>query len=258
MSNKVSGVLVLCPSYGPMNLPTVRTLLELQSEGATILLTNALADVSLSRCILAGAAEKYITEHDEIEFVFWLDSDVWGNADSVRALAQQILDFELQGGVTASMSGLYLSRHTTKMNRVAAHKLGQVDAIPIEGGPEGALLVPALCGMGALMQTVDVFVKHCAESTRIYWPDREHTVPIVCCSGPVDAMKLSEYFAVAGNFEVNYWHGEDFDYCAREVDAGRPVFVAPIMFGHSSSRELTPVGDVVFPGFTDPGAQPAT
>ena len=255
MSNKVTGVLVLCPSYGPMPLQTLKTLLELQSEGATILLTNALADVSLSRCILAGEAEKYLQANDDIDFVFWLDSDVWGNAQSVRALAQQILDFEKSSGAVATMSGLYLSRHT-KLNRVAAHKLGQVDVVQIDGQPEGAVLVPALCGMGALMQTVDTFLKHCAESPRIFWPDRKNTIPHVCQSSPINAMSLSKYFPVIGDFDVLFWHGEDFDYCAREIDEGRPVFVAPIMFGHSSTQELTPVGDVIFPGMLPPGSEP--
>jgi hypothetical protein len=253
MANKVAGVLVLCPSYGPMPLQTVRTLLELQAEGAVILLTQALADVSLSRCILAGAAEKYL-EADDTDFVFWLDSDVWGNADSVRKLGQFILDFERSSGVTPSMSGLYMSRHNK--NRVAAHKLGAVDVVPVPG-EDGPVHVPALCGMGAMMQTVDIFKKHCDESPRLFWPDREHTVPLVCGSRPITAMDLSKYFPVAGEFDILFWHGEDFDYCAREVDQGRPVFVAPVMFGHHASQELTPVGEVIFPGLVAPIAEPS-
>lgn len=260
MSNKVSGVLVLCPSYGPMSLATVHTLLDLQAEGATVMLSSAVADVSLSRCILAGCAEDYLHEHDDIDFVFWLDSDVSGNADSVRALAQMLLDFEKLTGTCPSMSGLYVSRH--QQHRVAAHKLGQVDPVQLERidgrSDPSVLLVPALCGMGAFMQTVDTFQKHCSESPRMFWPTREHTIPVVCESSPITAMALSKYFAVAGDFDVLFWHGEDFDYCAREIDQGRPVFVAPVMFSHSAMQQCVPLGEVIFPGFTPPVGATAT
>lgn len=250
--NKLAGVLVLCPCYGQMPLQTVHTLINLQAEGANILLTRAVADVTLSRCIIAGMAEKIIRDpKSDVDFVFWLDSDVWGNADSVRELGRMILEFEKESGRAPTLSGLYLSRHAPK--QVAAHKLRDVDPLPVpRGGNDGALLMPALCGMGCMMQTAETFIKHVDESARCYWPDRAHTIPMVCESGTRAPQWLAKYLPLTGDPDALFWHGEDFDYCARELDRGRPVFVAPIMFGHTSSQELTPVGELTFPGFMPP------
>lgn len=255
--NKVQGVLVLCPCYGDMPLQTVHTLLNLKEEGAQVLLTHALADVSLSRCIAAGMAERILLAKDsDVDFVLWLDSDVWGNADSVRELGRMILDFERESGRPVSLSGLYLSRHA-KRKQVAAHKLRDVDPIPLAGNT-GAVLMPALTGLGCFMQTTESFLNHCNESERMCWPDETHTIPIVCQSGIITAASIAKYISKNPTDDIRYWYGEDFDYCAHELDHGRFVFVAPVMFGHSSEAQLTPVGDVMFPGFTPPADDEVT
>lgn len=249
-------LLVLCCCYQTPGMQTIQMLLDLRDKGATVKVLRGPADVSLARCITADVAQKTIDESPWLEYVLLLDSDVWSSVDAVAKLINIQRDLSQQLDKTVSVSGLYLNRHK-RMKMAAAHKLKGTDPIacgvPSLPGYPQPVAIAALTGLGAFLMTAQAMVLHCEESERMCWPDKEHTIPIVCKSGALDAHTLSVFIdGINPSSDLLFWQGEDFDFCVHELTNGRPVFAAPVLFKHTSTIELDPVGDVTFPGLFEP------
>jgi hypothetical protein len=239
----LNNVLVTCASYGAPSLATVAMLLDLRANGAHILLMRGFADVTLTRCVLASKTHKELQADESLDWVFMVDDDVSASAQSVGVLIAIALQLS-EDGRSPSVSGLYLNRHR-KPACAAAHLLEGAEPIPY--GTEGAVIMPALCGLGCFLTPRASFIDHCNESSDLIWPKEGETVPIVCQGGPVEADHLRAYLSVPETSDL-IWHGEDFDYCCREIDAGRQVVVAPVLFLHRSDELLNPAEGCIFPG----------
>jgi len=253
---QLDNLLVLCLSYGSPGLQTVQMLLDLRDAGATVRIVRGPADVCVARCIQAAAAEVCLAAIPTYEYILFLDNDVWSSAESIAKMIQASRDLALQlGGVEPSLSGLYLNRH--KRNKTAAAQMRrgskQLPCV-LEGSAElTTVAVHAMTGLGAFLMPTDAFEAHCSESARMYWPDRQHTIPIVCNSHPIEAKELAQYVdGIDGEGRALFWQGEDFDFCVREFKAGRNVLVAPVLFRHTTTYELDPIGSVTFPGLFAP------
>ena len=252
---QLDNLLVLCLTESQPHLRTTQMLLDLRDAGATSRIVKAPADVSVARCIQAAAGELCLEAISSYEYILFLDDDVWSSSEAVARLIQCCRDLALRFGAEPSVSGLYLNRH--KSSKMAAAQVRRGHApVPcvLDGtGNPDPVAVPALTGLGAFLMPVDAFRKHCEESARLYWPDRQHTIPVVCNSSPIEAKELAQYVeGVDGEGRALFWQGEDFDFCVREFKAGRNVLVAPVLFRHTSSCELDPVGPVTFPGLFSP------
>jgi hypothetical protein len=228
-------------------------LLDLHKWGASVQLVRGPGDVSLARSIVADAAQTHLAEHSYLEYVLLLDNDIWSSPEAVRRLMQISQDLAITLGHEPSVSGLYLNRHKHDKT-AAAHKLRDTAIIPcgVDLGPgnDQPVAVHALCGLGAFLMPARSLIAHCEESPKVYWPDRSHKIPVVCRSGPVEAGELAKYFDGLDQNDRRelFWHGEDFDFCAREITMKRSVLVAPVLFRHTTEYELDPVGPVTFPG----------
>jgi hypothetical protein len=251
---QLDNVLVLCLAYSPPGMQTARFLLDLQKWGATVHIVRGPADIALARSVAAAAAETYIKECSYLEYVLFLDNDVWASPEAVQQLVRLCQDLAIPLKIEPSVSGLYLNRHK-RDKTAAAQKLKDFDPIPCGADPSLPNVQPvavyALCGLGAFLMPVGSLVAHCNESERVIW--YKATIPIVCRSGPITADELAKYIdGLSAEGDTLYWNGEDFDFCMRELNADRPVLVAPVMFMHSSDVELDPIGSVTFPGLFGP------
>ena len=167
---------------------------------------------------------------------------------------------ELNGGpdqLTPSLSGCYLNRHRQEP-QVAAWALKRAEVIEIQLKNEdgsllpGAPLIPALTGLGCFLQSRKVFLLHCEESTNFHYQSPDLIVPQVCASRLIHCSEYSQFIDVPATGDTWYWLGEDFDYCVRELELGRLVYVAPTIFGHVDSIILVPDDNCMFPGLVAP------
>jgi hypothetical protein len=249
--------LVLCAAVG--GVPTrncLDFLVLLQTAGATVQLGTALADVSLTRCLQAADAYDILQRRDDLSYVLWVDHDMHTRLDSVARMISCLNIANQSLGVDCCISGAYLNRHQD--NRLAAWALKQTRfddcnhvEVRLPDVEYPMQLYPALCGMGCLLQTRKGFMRHCDGSEHMCYPTQNHIVPIVCQSHPVHASELSQYVDVNANQDLLYWQPEDFDYCAREFDDGRPVYLAPIDWAHDCRGSLVPDLETVFPGLCE-------
>lgn len=246
--------LVLCAA--PNGVPTKGCLDFLQlmmCAGATVQLGQCATDVTLTRCLQAADAYDMLRRRDDLQYVLWVDSDMHTTLASV-ALMLNIVQSEQRADVDCNVSGAYRNRH--RSNQLAAW------AIKGEPGAQAFVhevdettsveLVPALTGMGCLLQTRNAFVSHCHESEHMCYPTIDTMIPVVCQSHPIHASELAQYIDVNANQDLLYWQGEDFDYCAREFDAGRPVYHCPVPWNHDCRSALVPDLETVFPGLRPP------
>jgi hypothetical protein len=256
MLGTMSNVLVLLAPYGSEKPSTSQFVSQLQAAGACILKTQAKAEVSLTRNVLAGSACDALRALPDLQWVFWLDQDISGTVGNVLQLIElssHIMQLG-QGIGYPSMSGLYVNRYTSPA-RLACHALRGMDRLRIDDMGEHPLdCVPALCGLGCFLQHRSVFLAHCDESPHFLFPTRDTIVPEVCSSHRIHSSELAKYLPVDPDLDAYWWQSEDFDYCAREFEQGRLVFAAPVGFGHECDHILWPDENATFPGLRPPHA----
>jgi hypothetical protein len=113
--------------------------------------------------------------------------------------------------------------------------------------------VPALTGLGCLLQSRAAFVAHVKDSEWFTYPKAPHKVPSVCQSHLSHASEVGLWLELKDpNDDGLYWISEDFDYCTREFDRAALVYVAPVVFGHDSTVRLVADNQTVFPGLHAP------
>jgi hypothetical protein len=247
----IEETLVLCAAAGGTpSRDCLNFLLLMQSAGAWVQLGTACTDVSLTRCLQAADACEALRSKSNLKYVLWVDHDMHTNLYNVSKMIRALVAVREQMNLDCCISGAYLNRH--KDNKLAAWALKGADSsgcVKVQIGDEVPMtLIPALCGLGAFLQSKESFLAHCDESEHMCYPTENTIVPVVCQSHPVHASELAEFIHVDANKDRYYWQGEDFDYCTREFDAGRPVYLAPIDWAHESRGILMPDDNTVFPG----------
>jgi len=262
---KLSNVLVLCAPHGAPTPACSDTILALHQAGAVIQLTQCTSDAALTRNRQATLAQRSLISHggEKFDWVFWLDGDMSGPPDAVRlmiSVAQALTD----GGVVPSISGMYVNRHHPAGHlEVAAFALnGAVErVVAVErlepaapGAPTPLYLrcVPALTGLGCFLQSRATFLAHYDESPRFVHTDINSPIAAVCQAHLIHASELGEWVDVDRTADRAFWIAEDFDYCTRELEEGRMVFVAPISWAHDKVISLMPDSRTVFPGLLAP------
>lgn len=247
MQSDLSNVLVLCAPYDGVSSLPMLTLAQFQAAGASVQLHQASADVSLTRCLQAASACEQLQANDKLEWVFWLDCDMVGEPMKVATMIDYSTQLrQLSEAIDPdypSLSGCYLNRHR-QPPQVAAMSLKRAEPIELNDGP----LIPALTGMGCFLQHKSTFTKHCDESTHFHYKDKDTIIPEVCVSRLIHCSEYAQFIDIAADGDAWYWLGEDFDYCVRELEFGRLVYVAPAVFGHVDSIVLVPDGKCMFPG----------
>lgn len=250
----MNNVLVLLAPYGSEKPSTAAFVSELQAEGACILKTQAKAEVSLTRNVLAGHACDALRSLPNLHWVFWLDQDITGTVGGVLQLIElssHIMQLSTGLGYP-TMSGMYVNRYVTP-RILACHALRGMDRLRIDDLGEHPLdCVPALCGMGCLLQHRSTFLAHCDESPHFLFPTRDTIVPEVCSSHRIHSSEIAKYLPIDPELDAYWWQSEDFDYCAREFEQGRLVFAAPVAFGHETESILWPDEQATFPGLRAP------
>lgn len=236
----LSDVLVLVAALDSLAGGTSASLSNLAVAGATIQYGSCYAEVSLTRNLQAYFAEKSLRENDGLQWVLWLDHDVMIMADGVLHLR------ELARCVQGSVSALYLNRHQDKPIAAAEYVRGQpARKVEYDWG-EVSVLLPALTGLGAFMQSRESFLQHCDESERFAFHNYRQEVPAVCMSAIFDASVVGKYTRTVGD---RCWVNEDFDYCIREFEHGRPVYLSSVQCKHRTTTWLVPPAEVVVPGY---------
>lgn len=258
--SSLSDVLVLLAPYGTERASTAQFVSRLQEQGANVLRTQAKAEVSLTRNVIAGGAYDVLRQAPELEWVFWLDQDVSGNAGNLVVMKQvaEIFGRMSEPNVYPSITGLYMNRYSNP-TRLAAYAVARMGAMKLPAAIHGIAdvgdleVVPVLCGLGCLLQHRSTFMRHCDESQHFGFPNRERLVPEVCSSHLIHSSELAKYIdAVGADEDFYYWQSEDFDYCCREWEHGRSVYSLPIAFGHECDRILYADEHTVFPGLRPP------
>jgi hypothetical protein len=252
MSGMYSDVLVLVAPHGSPTPKCSQYISTLREMGATIVFSQCYAEVSLTRNVAASAAYDVLQKCPDLKWVFWLDADMVGMPyalGTLRAIALSIAEYDSDGRAP-TLSGAYVNRHDYRHDRVrlAAHATKDAEEIEIAIGGADWQLTMALCGMGCLLQSRQVFMQHCDESEHFCYPSEDHLVPEVCSAFRVHASELSEYIELQPGADRYYWQNEDFDYCVRELDRGRNVYLVNVPFGHEFMQVVYPTSQAVFPG----------
>ena len=262
----LSNVLVMCAPYGNVSMMTMLTLARFQACGAAVLTMNASADVSLTRCLQAGEAQKMLQTRMDLEWVFWLDCDMAAapaGLDMLIRYSTALRDYLIvqgeQPGLYPSVSGCYVNRHAQPAKEIAAFALRNTEALELtittDGSDIAGPLVPALCGLGCFLQHRTAFLLHCLSARRFDYHSADGgriTTPEVCQSRLIHASEYAQFIACDGQQDVWYYLNEDFDYCVRELNGGRLVYMAPTIFGHVSELLLLPDEQCVFRGLHKP------
>lgn len=271
MKLQYADVLVLCAPHGSPSPACAHYLQLLQMHGALVQFSVCYAEVGLTRCVQAAAAYQTLRDHPQLRWVFWLDWDMTAHVESLEVLIMvaERLTLNDDRAMTPTVSGAYVNRHDVRngRTRLAAHSCKDcitVDvAIPAiireeangplpSRGPQSYAATVALCGMGCLLQSREVFMLHCDESEHFCYPTEDYLVPLVCQSFRIHASELGQYVAIDASADRYYWQNEDFDYSVRELEKGRTVYVVDIPWGHEFMRATYPDEKTVFPGYLPP------
>ena len=250
-----SSVLILC---APATAPTKNCnafLMAMREHGAKVQLSSATVDVALTRNCQAASAFKFIQDTPgAIDWVLWLDWDMSASIDSVNYMMLASHALADEAGLP-SVSGSYCNRHKKNLELAAfALKGSWSRKVTISDiTPESTIhAIAALTGMGCLLQPAKAFVQHCLEAEWFTYPKHPNKVPCVCQPHLTHASELGQWVELEPNDENLYWIAEDFDYCTRELDGGRLVYVVPVAFGHDKTEQLWPGEETVFPGLRPP------
>jgi hypothetical protein len=262
-------VLILCAPPATPSPACAHYLQLMQMRGALIQFSVCYADVGLTRCVQAAAAYQTLRDHPQVRWVFWLDWDMTAEVASLEALIMVAERLSLKYGdlsTAPTVSGAYVNRHDVRngTTRLAAHSCKDcltVDVVlpaiireeangPVPSYPAQVFAATrALCGMGCLLQSREVFMLHCDESEHFCYPTEDYLVPLICQSYRIHASELGQYVSIDANADRYYWQNEDFDYSVRELDKGRTVYVVDIPWGHEFMRTTYPDEKTVFPGY---------
>ena len=256
----MKNLLVLCAASD--SAPTYNCkmfLAQLRERGASIQVVKATADAALTRNNQAGLAAKLLEGDKSLDWVLWLDWDMSAAVDAVSLLMVTALSLAAGDTVVPNVSGSYVNRHSAEGSSLLsafAIKQAQVVVVTLETErkdfPSELSVVPALTGMGCLLQHRSSFLAHCIESEQFTYPKHPDLLPCVCQPHVSHASEMGQYLELKPDDESLYWIGEDFDYCMREFDMGRPVYVSPVQFGHDSVVRLMPDSSTIFPGLRQP------
>lgn len=235
----LSDVLVLVAGLHSIAGGTAHTLSTMAVAGAQIHLGECHPDVSLTRNLQAYLAERTLLEDEQLKWVFWLDHDIMLPVESVVELR------ELARASGGSVSGLYINRHQAELLAAAECVIGWPAKTVELDWMLPTMLLPAFCGFGAFMQSRESFLRHCVESERFAF----HTyrdVPAAFRCGIVQSSMARHLIRTVGDY---IWMSEDFDYCMREFNAQRPVYLSHVQCKHHSGTWLVPPDEVVVPGY---------
>lgn len=259
MYQTLANVLVLCAPYGAPTANCLDFILALREAGATIIMGRATADAACTRNNQAGQAMYALSKNPVLQWVFWLDSDMSAGVDSVSMMIDISKTLQYDSIPFPSISGSYINRHAPDgRSELAAFALKgsiltEVELeVPNTEQVQSLNCVPALTGLGCFLQHVDSFLAHCDESEKLTYPKKPDLIPCVCQAHIAHASELGQYLELEPADDDLYWMAEDFDYCSRELDQGRLVYVAPIAFGHDKVTRLLPDAKTVFPGLRKP------
>lgn len=236
----LSDTLVMVAALDSLAGGTSVSLNSLAIAGAIIQYGSCYAEVSLTRNLQAYHAEKKLRGDDSLRWVLWLDHDVMIMADGIAHLR------ELARFSQGSVSALYLNRHQDSPVAAAEYVKGRAARVVEYESGEKSVLLPALTGLGAFMQSREAFLLHCDESERFAFHSYRQEVPAVCMSAIYDSSYAGNYVRTVGD---RVWVNEDFDYCIREFEQGRSVYLSAIQCKHRTSTWLTPPEAVVVPGY---------
>jgi hypothetical protein len=230
--------------------------MAMREQGAKVQLMGATSDVALTRNCQAASAFKFIQDNPGvIDWVLWLDWDMSASIDSVSFMMLASLELGDEAGLP-SVSGSYCNRHHEHLE-IAAFALkgakGRKVVVKDSEKETPMTAIAALTGLGCLLQPVAAFRQHCLETEWFVYPKYPHKVPCVCQPHLTHACELGQWVDLEPNDENLYWIADDFDYCTRELDGGRLVYVVPVAFGHDKTERLLPDANTVFPGLRAPG-----
>jgi hypothetical protein len=245
-------LLVSCPAPGARPTGICIDYIErLRAAGVTVQLGDGMTDISLIRCVQAEKMYLALQKHEQYRYVMWLDSDMGTSIECTRALLEAcaVANETRQ----CSVSGAYVNRHRREKYELAAYAIKGHPSLDV-ALPESQRnykLIPALTGLGCLIQPREAFMAHCDESDHFAYPDLEQLVPSVTNSRPIHASELGQYIDLDTTIDQFFWHGEDFEYCIRELEMGRLVYVAPIGWAHETRHILVPEHGVIFRGLAE-------
>ena len=245
MTNSIRHLLVMCAPYGPMDHMCIAGLQGFAAAGAIVMLGNASADVTLTRCEMATQALKVIEENPgHVFWVLWADSDI-----VISGNVQRLINYAKAAyaklGFEVSVSGTYVRRAApSHVAAVAVRKDSPFASrgTALDGSAE---LVPCLTGLGCLLQPVKAFVRHVKGS-----PEFETglgKLRAVCQARTAHGSEVGRYVQM-DDLSRLHWVGEDFDYCIREYELGSAVLLAPEIFTHRVTVDLKPRGSVLLEG----------
>lgn len=255
MYKTLEHVLVLCAPLASPTSNCLDFLMAMREAGATVAMASATADAACTRNNQAAQGMLALKSNPELHWVFWCDWDMSAGIDSVAMMIDISTTLQYDSMPFPSISGSYINRH-------AKDGSSELAAFALKGGPitpveielrnserkHSMNCIPALTGMGCLLQHADAFLAHCDESEMLTYPKKGQSIPCVCQAHVAHASELGQYLELEAADEDLYWLAEDFDYCTRELDAGRLVYVAPIAFGHDKLVRMLPDSKTVFPG----------
>jgi len=236
MQPPLSDLLILCPSYGSLEPQTEMCLREYRDAGARTIRSVGVSDIALHRCVIAGMAETILLTRNQsadvarLRWVLWFDADMCAEVSALVDLrSQAILAADALQRMQAreqwpAVSGRYVQR--SRPNMLTAQAVENEPPIVLSSEPRREL--PAVyAGMGAMLQTAEAFLTHCAEAEHIDWGGR--SVPMITAAGP----------ARRASGEPT-WNSEDFAWCSWEWHYGRGVYLSTVPFGHVMRSVVRP------------------
>lgn len=232
---RLDDVLVLMPSHSGPRFRTRAFLDALAEAGVTICISYGITDVALHRCLVAGRAVRGLTkDYPGLNYVFWLDDDMFGTPEHVAFLRAAVDAMPYQGAVT----GIYCKRNNPKQITIRpyAGEESYTSSLMFQRSymiPQRCEFEthPVLAGMGCMMLKKQTFLEHCAASPQF----ETHThgeAPAICASGPC----LDE----TGKFG---WVSEDQCYSTGLWKYAGGVWTTPIAFSHLAEVPLLPLPD---------------
>ena len=250
---RLDNLLVTCAAHSSPTKNCHHFLLAMREEGATLQLGETSADVALTRNNQSVLVAKAFAANPKLEWLLWIDWDISAPVESVELLIAVARALDAHEGYHPSVSGSYVNRHYKERSELAAFALNECATCVVTlpdamGGADLSLsCVQALTGMGCFLQHREAFEAHVRESETFRFLPGVNS-PCMCQQHVMHASELSQWVDVNPNEDERYWCAEDFDYCVRELEHGRYVYVAPIVFGHDKLVRCEPDSRTVFPG----------
>lgn len=255
----LSHLLVLTPTAAGLVPETEVTIDNLVDAGARKVRSSGNSCVAMHRCQVAGKARTILHADPSLHVVLWLDGDMVVTTRTVEQLVELTLNVAgarpLPDDISEAtdptlarmwrlrnapaMSGSYVKRNAPEAYAARMTTPHLLPLIVMEtDGPAGHasrhMLQAVVAGMGALCQTREAFLEHCAEAHDI--TNRDGTgFPGITASGPAKDTQ--------GDWA---WGSEDYAYCSWEWQRGRGVYLAQhLPFGHVRQSVAWPTEQTV-------------